>query len=178
MFTQDHLQAAALPRGEEEDVTQALPILPPILSKKSPKTPKTPLKQRIPKWSESEDQLLLSIVPHSRVNWKVISRHFPGKHKSAIRRRWENKFDPNMKKSKWTEEEDAAVVALVAEKGMIWKEIAKSLPGRPPDMVKNRYYGHIKRMQDLKEEKEREAAGRKLPSWEEVCRKVPKMQFE
>ena len=46
---------------------------------------------------------------------------------------------------------------LLTSVGRVWKEIAKALPGRPPDMVKNRYYGHIKRLQDIRDRKVREA---------------------
>ena len=49
-------------------------------------------------------------------------------------------------------------VAALSRIGPVWKEIAKALPGRPPDVVKNRYYGHIKRLQDIRDRKLGKAA--------------------
>lgn len=165
---------------EEAEATQALPVLPSIRSQDSTTTLKnSPKKQgKTLKWSESEEQLLQVVAQRCHCNWKRVSRYFPTKHKSEVRRRWENKFDPNRKHTKWTEEEDEILKALIAEKGQKFRVIAKSLPGRPPDMVKGRYHGHIKRLQDIKDRKDREAASRRLPSWEEVCKKVTSLQSE
>lgn len=96
-------------------------------------------------WTSEEDELLKRLVPRLKPDWKKISEHFPGRPKSAVRRRWENRFDPGIKKTAWTEAEDLMVLTLLERIGPIWKDIAEHLPGRPPDMVKNRYYGHIKR---------------------------------
>jgi hypothetical protein len=108
---------------------------------------------RTRRWTDFEDQLLVEIVPRHKRDWKKIAKYFPGKPKSAVRRRWENKFDPDIKKTPWTQAEDRAILTLLAHFGPVWKEISKGLPGRPPDIVKNRYYGHIKRMQDIKQKK-------------------------
>ena len=113
---------------------------------------------RTRRWTASEDQLLVEIVPRYKQDWKKIAKYFPGKPKSAVKRRWENKFDPNIKKTPWTQAEDRTILALLARFGPVWKEISKGLPGRPPDIVKNRYYGHIKRMRDLKQKKSEEDA--------------------
>jgi hypothetical protein len=152
---------------------QAQPALPSVSSGDSQnltevleKLLKTPGKNS--NWSELEDQLLIEVAKRLRRNWNKISRYFPDKHKSAIRRRWENRLDPGIKKANWTEEEDEIIKALIVQKGRKWKKIARSLPSRPPDMVKNRYYGHIMRIQDIKEEKDLEAANSGLPDWEEL----------
>ena len=113
---------------------------------------------RTRRWTASEDQLLVEIAPSYKLDWREIAPYFPGKPKSAIRRRWENKFDPHIKKTPWTQAEDTTILSLLARFGPVWKEISKELPGRPPDIVKNRYYGHIKRMQDIRERKRKEAA--------------------
>jgi hypothetical protein len=163
-------------RCEGEKATQALPALPSAstissvdsqnLTEVREKSLKKPQKNSY--WSETQDQLLIEVAQRLHFNWKRISRYFPDKHKSAIRRRWENRFDPGRKQTIWTEEEDEIIKALVAQKGPKWKEIAKSLSGRPPDMIKNRYYGHIKRKQDIKDRKDLEAANAGLPDWEEL----------
>jgi hypothetical protein len=178
MSVPQSLPSAGLQWEGEEDKL-ALPVLPPIHPKDTPTIPKKPPKKqrKTPEWTETEDQLLRLVTQRYYPDWKRIGKYFPGKPKSVIRRRWDNNFDPERKQTMWTEEEDQTIKTLIAEKGQKWKEIAKSLPGRPPDMVKNRYYGHIKRFEDIKDRKDKEIASMRLPSWEEVCKKVIGLQF-
>ena len=117
----------------------------------------TPKTGRTRRWTEPEDSLLTKLAPRYLQNWKQVAKFFPGMPKSAIKRRWENRLDPDIKKTSWTTEEDKVIQELLTSVGRVWKEIAKALPGRPPDMVKNRYYGHIKRLQDIRDRKVREA---------------------
>ena len=46
--------------------------------------------------------------------------------------------DPSIKKGEWSAEEDAILVAAQAEYGNKWTEIARLLPGRSENTVKNR----------------------------------------
>ena len=126
-----------------------------------PAVPKPPCKGTAPKpptrlWNESDDRLLVELVSDSMSKWSEIALFFPGKHISTIKRRWESTLDPKIKKTPWTLEEDTVILTILAQKGPLWKEIAQALPGRPAEMVKNRYYGHIKRLQDVKRRKEAE----------------------
>ena len=122
---------------------------------------RTPGRQQ---WTQSEDFLLREVSQRYRPDWKKIAGFFPGKPKSAVRRRWENKFDPDIRRAPWTEEEDAAIQKLLAEIGPVWRKIATRLPGRPADMIKNRYYGHIKRLRDIQAKKHLEASVKSLSS--------------
>lgn len=47
--------------------------------------------------------------------------------------------NPNIKKEKWTEEEDKALVALVADRGDAWAEIARCLDGRTDQQCRLRW---------------------------------------
>lgn len=116
--------------------------------------------ERTKRWTDDEDQLLLKLAGKKQPNWREIGHFFPGKPKSAVKRRWENKLNPDIRRTRWTSDEDQAITTLLVQIGPIWKEIAKFLPGRPPDMVKNRYYGHIKRLQDIKSRKIIESAAK------------------
>lgn len=104
-----------------------------------------PKQTKAVKWTAEEDQKLKLLVPKLKPDWTQIAANFPGRPKSAVKRRWENRFDPEIKKDPWTSEEDLMIVTLLERIGPIWKEISVHLPGRPPDIIKNRYYGHIKR---------------------------------
>jgi hypothetical protein len=116
--------------------------------------------EHVPLWTKEEDRLLAELVGKCLSNWEEIALFFPTKHASIVKRRWENTLDPDIKKTGWTAEEDEVIQTMLAQKGPMWKEIAKALPGRPPDMVKNRYYGHIKRIRDMREKKRREAVAK------------------
>jgi hypothetical protein len=111
-----------------------------------PSKPRAPKQNsKAVKWTDEDDELLKQLVPKLKPDWKKIAQHFPGRPKSAVRRRWENRFDPDIKKTAWTEAEDLMISTLLERIGPIWKDISQHLPGRPPDMIKNRYYGHIRR---------------------------------
>lgn len=97
------------------------------------------------KWTPEEDQLLKTLCMRRRCNWNLIQRKFPSKSLAALQRRWANKLDPAINKSRWTHEEDELIVQLHTEIGGDWKAIASKLQGRPSTSVKNRYYGALKR---------------------------------
>jgi hypothetical protein len=74
-----------------------------------------------------------------------IVNYFPGKTPSCLRRRWQNKLDPNIKKARWTDEEDAFIMQMYKEHGGNWKLMSQSLVGRPATVIKNHFYGALKR---------------------------------
>lgn len=96
-------------------------------------------------WTAEEDDLLGKLSKKYKNNWNKISKHFPNKSVASIQKRWTNRHDPNIKKTKWTAEEDQIILNLYEKYGGNWKRISKSLPGRPADAVKNRFYGSIKK---------------------------------
>jgi hypothetical protein len=97
------------------------------------------------KWSTSEDAFLIQLVSTQGTNWNFIVNYFPGKTPSCLRRRWVNRLDPRIKKTRWTKEEDELVVKMFLEHGGNWKLMSQSLEGRPPTVIKNHFYGSLKR---------------------------------
>lgn len=61
------------------------------------------------------------------------------------RERWINHLNPNVSKSTWTIAEEKILYRCHAIYGNQWTEIAKFLPGRTDNSVKNYFYSSIRR---------------------------------
>lgn len=98
------------------------------------------------KWTKEEDELLKTLVKQHAQDWKAICLSFPDKSQTSVKKRWDLRHNPATKKSKWTSEEDQTILRLRARLGGgYWKTIAKYLPGRPADAIKNRYYCSLRK---------------------------------
>jgi len=91
-------------------------------------------------WTRVEDALLNKLVKrYGPKKWSVIAAHVPGRKGKQCRERWKNHLDTNVSKKPWTPDEDKVLLEVQAEVGNRWCEIAKRLPGRPENAVKNRW---------------------------------------
>lgn len=61
------------------------------------------------------------------------------------RSRWYNQLSPCITKSAWSTEEENILFALHSKLGNRWKDIARSLPGRTDNSVKNHFYSTVRR---------------------------------
>lgn len=102
-------------------------------------------------WSEDEDDMVQKLIKRVGKNWKLISEMLSTKTGKQIRERYINKLDPSIKKQPWTKEEDMMLIKCIKEFGSKWSEISKSLPGRPENMIKNRFYSYIKKNYEIRD---------------------------
>jgi len=101
-------------------------------------------------FAPEEDELLRHVASKMNFDWPHIARLFQNKTPAQVAKRWTCRLDPNIKKGRWTAEEDSIIVQLQAMYGNNWKVIAHNLPGRPPAAIKSRYYNAIKKSSDTR----------------------------
>jgi hypothetical protein len=97
-------------------------------------------------WTREEDQVILDFVAaNGPRHWVRLATSLPGRIGKQCRERWTNHLSPDVAREQWTDEEDQKLIQLHGQFGNRWTAIARLMPGRTDNNVKNRWNSSLRR---------------------------------
>ncbi|CAM8880161.1 hypothetical protein QQ045_019601 [Rhodiola kirilowii] len=98
-------------------------------------------------WTPEEDQKLTQYIQiHGPGNWRTLPRNAGlDRCGKSCRLRWTNYLRPDIKRGRFSFEEEEAIIQLHSVLGNKWSAIAARLPGRTDNEIKNYWNTHIRK---------------------------------
>ena len=78
------------------------------------------------------------VAQHGVRRWALIAAALGTKTQKQVYARWRDYLQPSLVSSPWSGEEHDQMIRLQAKLGNQWALLAKHLPGRSPNAIKNR----------------------------------------
>ncbi|CAA7027172.1 unnamed protein product [Microthlaspi erraticum] len=98
-------------------------------------------------WTPDEDEKLVNYVQkHGHSSWRALPK-LAGLNRcgKSCRLRWTNYLRPDIKRGKFSQDEEQTILNLHAVLGNKWSTIANHLPGRTDNEIKNFWNTHLKK---------------------------------
>ncbi|KAG2454847.1 hypothetical protein HYH02_000679 [Chlamydomonas schloesseri] len=118
----------------------------------SGKKGKAPKQSR--KWSSAEVEALLKAVAalgsSDDINWVEVAKSVPTRSGKQCREKWRNDLRPDISKDPWSSREEYIVCRVHCQVGNQWADIARFLPGRAENSIKNHYNATLRSKAEAK----------------------------
>ncbi|KAJ3670290.1 hypothetical protein LUZ60_010614 [Juncus effusus] len=98
-------------------------------------------------WTAEEDQKLTKYIEiHGQGNWRNLPKNAGlARCGKSCRLRWTNYLRPDIKRGRFSFEEEQTIIQLHSVLGNKWSAIAARLPGRTDNEIKNYWNTHIRK---------------------------------
>ncbi|KAJ1700735.1 hypothetical protein LUZ63_000514 [Rhynchospora breviuscula] len=98
-------------------------------------------------WTPEEDQKLMKYIEkHGQGNWRTLPKNAGlARCGKSCRLRWTNYLRPDIKRGRFSFEEEQTIIQLHSILGNKWSAIAARLPGRTDNEIKNYWNTHIRK---------------------------------